>query len=40
MHMLHHGDWYGGKGVALAQIAVNEIIVNVYNVHVSIAIKE
>ncbi|XP_073994790.1 neutral sphingomyelinase [Rhodnius prolixus] len=33
VHMLHHGDWYGGKGVALAQIAVNEIIVNVYNVH-------
>uniref|UniRef100_A0A069DZ32 sphingomyelin phosphodiesterase n=1 Tax=Panstrongylus megistus TaxID=65343 RepID=A0A069DZ32_9HEMI len=33
VHMLHHGDWYGGKGVALAQIAYKDLVINVYNSH-------
>lgn len=35
-HLFHQGDWFGGKGVGLAQLkSPNGFKVNVYNTHVS-----
>ncbi|KAK9497171.1 hypothetical protein O3M35_004539 [Rhynocoris fuscipes] len=33
IHMIHHGDWFGGKGIALAQARIKNMIVNIYNTH-------
>ncbi|KAE9544470.1 hypothetical protein AGLY_000011 [Aphis glycines] len=33
LHMLMHGDWFGGKGVGLCRINVKGIIVDVYTTH-------
>ncbi|XP_044728693.1 putative neutral sphingomyelinase [Chrysoperla carnea] len=33
IHKLQHGDWFGGKGVALCRIQVSSYIVNVYSAH-------
>lgn len=33
VHRIQHGDWFGGKGVGLAKIAVNDQLVNVYAAH-------
>lgn len=35
MHKIHHGDWFGGKGVGLCKIAFDQFTVNVYSAHVS-----
>lgn len=36
VHKLHHGDWFGGKGVGLCQIFYNDLRINVYTAHVCI----
>lgn len=33
VHKVHHGDWFGGKGVALCKIKFHDYIVNVYSTH-------
>ncbi|XP_050545927.1 putative neutral sphingomyelinase isoform X2 [Daktulosphaira vitifoliae] len=33
LHMLFHGDWFGGKGIGLCCININGLIVNVYTTH-------
>ncbi|XP_062552536.1 putative neutral sphingomyelinase [Armigeres subalbatus] len=33
VHRIQHGDWFGGKGVGFAKIAVNDQLVNVYAAH-------
>lgn len=33
VHKLHHGDWFGGKGVGLCQIYYNDLLINVYTAH-------
>lgn len=35
VHRVHHGDWFGGKGVGLCRLSVHGRPVNVYNAHVS-----
>lgn len=36
VHRIHHGDWFGGKGVGLCKILVQDNYpVNVYIAHVS-----
>jgi len=34
LHMLLHGDWFGGKGIGLCRIDVGGFIVDVYTTHV------
>lgn len=37
VHRIHHGDWFGGKGVGLCKILVRDNHpVNVYIAHVSL----
>ncbi|XP_044255447.1 putative neutral sphingomyelinase [Tribolium madens] len=33
IHKIHHGDWFGGKGVGLCKLKVNNYTVNVYSAH-------
>ncbi|CAB0038845.1 unnamed protein product [Trichogramma brassicae] len=33
VHKIHHGDWFGGKGIALCKLDVKNINVNVYVAH-------
>ncbi|XP_041972796.1 putative neutral sphingomyelinase [Aricia agestis] len=33
IHKIHHGDWFGGKGVGLCRIKTNDILINVYCTH-------
>lgn len=33
VHRIQHGDWFGGKGVGFAKIAVNDQLVHVYAAH-------
>ncbi|VVC24585.1 Hypothetical protein CINCED_3A018926 [Cinara cedri] len=33
LHMLYHGDWFGGKGIGLCRINVDGFIVDVYTTH-------
>lgn len=33
IHKLHHGDWFGGKGVGLCKLTVNNLSVNIYSAH-------
>jgi len=33
IHKIHHGDWFGGKGVGMAQLNVNGLIINIYTTH-------
>ncbi|XP_035915890.1 putative neutral sphingomyelinase isoform X2 [Anopheles stephensi] len=33
MHRIQHGDWFGGKGVGMAKISVNDQLVHVYVAH-------
>lgn len=35
VHKIHHGDWFGGKGVGLCKLKIKDAIVNVYVAHVS-----
>lgn len=35
VHRIQHGDWFGGKGVGLCKIKINDHLVNVYTAHVS-----
>lgn len=35
VHRIQHGDWFGGKGVGLCQIIVQNQPVNIYIAHVS-----
>lgn len=35
IHKIHHGDWFGGKGVGLCKIAFHQYTINVYSAHVS-----
>lgn len=34
VHRVQHGDWFGGKGVGLCQIVVQNQPVNIYIAHV------
>jgi sphingomyelin phosphodiesterase 2 len=36
VHKIQHGDWFGGKGVGLCKIKVDNHIINFYIAHVSI----
>ncbi|XP_050433694.1 putative neutral sphingomyelinase isoform X2 [Adelges cooleyi] len=33
LHMIFHGDWFGGKGIGLCRINVNGLIVDVFTTH-------
>ncbi|KAI5645139.1 endonuclease/Exonuclease/phosphatase family domain-containing protein [Phthorimaea operculella] len=33
VHKIHHGDWFGGKGVGLCRIKYNNYLINVYCTH-------
>ncbi|XP_046978892.1 putative neutral sphingomyelinase [Vanessa cardui] len=33
IHKIHHGDWFGGKGVGLCRIQCNNRLINVYCTH-------
>ncbi|XP_033219483.1 putative neutral sphingomyelinase [Belonocnema kinseyi] len=33
VHKIHHGDWFGGKGVGLCRLKVQNININVYVAH-------
>ncbi|CAG9865285.1 unnamed protein product [Phyllotreta striolata] len=33
IHKIHHGDWFGGKGVGLCKLTVNNFNVNIYTAH-------
>ncbi|CAH1174062.1 unnamed protein product [Phaedon cochleariae] len=33
IHKLHHGDWFGGKGVGLCRLVVNSFVINIYSTH-------
>ncbi|KAJ8725166.1 hypothetical protein PYW07_016124 [Mythimna separata] len=33
IHKIHHGDWFGGKGIGLARIQIGERLINVYCTH-------
>ncbi|XP_014479972.1 PREDICTED: putative neutral sphingomyelinase isoform X2 [Dinoponera quadriceps] len=33
VHKIHHGDWFGGKGVGLCKIKIRDMFVNIYVVH-------
>lgn len=35
LHMVMHGDWFGGKGIGLCRIDVQGFIVDVYTTHVN-----
>jgi len=39
LHMVTHGDWFGGKGIGLCRISVQGFIVDVYTTHVSIFLE-
>lgn len=34
LHMVWHGDWFGGKGIGLCRLNVKGFIVDVYTTHV------
>lgn len=36
VHKLQHGDWFGGKGVGLARLKINDYHINIYTAHVCI----
>lgn len=36
VHKLHHGDWFGGKGIGLCRVKCKGININIYSAHVSI----
>ncbi|XP_026326469.1 putative neutral sphingomyelinase [Hyposmocoma kahamanoa] len=33
IHKIHHGDWFGGKGVGLCRLKCNDVMINVYCTH-------
>ncbi|XP_045763706.1 putative neutral sphingomyelinase [Maniola jurtina] len=33
IHKIHHGDWFGGKGIGLCRIKCNDRLINVYCTH-------
>ncbi|KPJ10699.1 Putative neutral sphingomyelinase [Papilio machaon] len=33
IHKIHHGDWFGGKGVGLCRIRYEDKLINVYCTH-------
>lgn len=35
VHKVQHGDWFGGKGVGLCKLNVQNYTVNIYVAHVS-----
>lgn len=37
-HKVHHGDWFGGKGVGLCRIKCKDLSINIYSAHVSTCI--
>ncbi|KAK2586499.1 hypothetical protein KPH14_011397 [Odynerus spinipes] len=32
-HKIHHGDWFGGKGIGLCRVKVKDMNINIYAVH-------
>lgn len=32
-HMVHHGDWFGGKGIGFVRININGLRIHIYNTH-------
>ena len=39
VHKIHHGDWFGGKGVGLCRLQIHNMNINVYITHVNLIIK-
>lgn len=37
VHKIHHGDWFGGKGVGLCKIKILNMNINVYTAHVGLS---
>ncbi|XP_069678319.1 putative neutral sphingomyelinase isoform X2 [Periplaneta americana] len=33
IHKLHHGDWFGGKGIGLCKVKCKDITINIYSAH-------
>lgn len=33
VHKLHHGDWFGGKGIGLCRVKCKGISINIYSAH-------
>lgn len=33
VHKVHHGDWFGGKGVGLCRLKIHDLNVNLYTTH-------
>ncbi|XP_026765111.2 putative neutral sphingomyelinase [Galleria mellonella] len=33
IHKIHHGDWFGGKGVGLCRVRCNDRLINIYCTH-------
>ncbi|KAM3968047.1 neutral sphingomyelinase [Aphomia sociella] len=33
IHKIHHGDWFGGKGVGLCRVRCNDKLINIYCTH-------
>ncbi|XP_067000528.2 putative neutral sphingomyelinase isoform X2 [Anabrus simplex] len=33
VHKVQHGDWFGGKGIGLCRLKINDIAVNLYTAH-------
>ncbi|PNF39814.1 putative neutral sphingomyelinase [Cryptotermes secundus] len=34
VHKLHHGDWFGGKGIGLCRVKCKGININIYSAHI------
>lgn len=39
VHKIHHGDWFGGKGVGLCRLKIHDMNVNIYIAHVNLPIR-
>ncbi|KAL4703310.1 hypothetical protein ACJJTC_006673 [Scirpophaga incertulas] len=39
IHKIHHGDWFGGKGVGLCRIKYGQKLINVYCTHVTLSYR-
>lgn len=37
VHKLQHGDWFGGKGVGLCRLKIDDCNINIYSAHVNIS---
>ncbi|CAL7945150.1 unnamed protein product [Xylocopa violacea] len=33
VHKIHHGDWFGGKGIGLCRLQIHNLDINIYTAH-------